>query len=373
MRKTIIIILLLSFCLGLSLEAKNSAAKQLQTNLEQWSQFRWEGIIQVQMSAFSARKNFILSKNRDEMRLDVLDSGVMGLQAKPLATIYLKDKILVEAPTIKQLQDVDLNWFVPQGAVSSLVHFADSLLANIQTILKDRKLTTANTAYAFDKKHRLIKITSPELGMKAEIIYNRRNQPTKLLLDHDGDRIVELQINEQKYNKVRVIPLIDPKAIPEPEPEISEIPQMEGRFYTLDLSDPEIAALLDSLDLRDLKLGIILDSLKLSDLKLEDLNLKDFGLDSLKLQELDLKGFKLDGLSLKDLGLDSLKLDSLKLDLKQLKNMNLDQLLDKLELKDMRLGDLLKDLHLEDIKLDDLLKDMDLKELNLDALGIEPE
>lgn len=343
MRKTMILALILLAGLSTFLTAKTSAAKQLQDNLANWEQFRWEGIIQVQMSAFSARKNFILSKNRDEMRLDVLDSGVMGLQAKPIATIYLKDKILLEAPTIKQLQDIDLNWFVPQSAISSFVHFTDSLQANVQCILMNRKLTTAATTYTFDKKHRLVRISSPEFGMKADVVYNRRNQPTKLLLDHDGDRIVELQINKQKYSDVKVVPLIDPNAIVQPEPEVTIIPEVEGKFFTLDLNDPDLAPLLDSLDLKDLKLGSLLDSLKLGDLKLEDL------------------------------GLDSLQLDSLKLDLEQLKGMNLDQLMEKLELKDIKLGDLLKDLHLEDIKLEDLLKDMDLKELNLDDLGIELE
>ena len=343
MKKTTLIMLLATLLLVSGLVAKPNPAKDLQNNLKTWQQFRWEGIIQVQMEPFSARKNFVFARNQQEMRLDVLDSGVMGLQAKPLATLYLKDKILLDAPSIQQLADIDLNWFIPTDAVRSLVHFADSLKAHSQEILANRKVALGPITYNFDKKHRLVKISSPDFGMKAEIIYNRRNQPTKMLFDHEGERIVELQINQQKYGNIKIIPLLDPNAPLLPETPAAELTPSEGKFFELNLDDPHIAALLDSLKLSEVKLGVLLDSLKLGEL------------------------------NLKDLGLDSLKLDSLQLDMEQFKGMNLDQLMDKLNLNDITLKELLKDLHPEDIKLEDLLKGMNLQELNLDQLGIQLE
>lgn len=343
MRKAIILTLIAALFLSAALAAKKTPAQQLQTTLNTWKQFRWEGIIQVQMSAFSARKNFVLARNENELRLDVLDTGIMGLQAKPLATIYLKDNILVEAPTIQQLADIDLNWFVPQGAVKDFVHFTDSLQAHSKDILAKRRANTPNATYYFDKKFRLTKISSDDLSVKAEIIYNQRSKPTKLLLDHSGDRIVELQINEQKSGNVKIEPLKVNSEIILPDTTDNELSPAEGKFFELNLDDPNLAALLDSLNLKDLKLSELIDSLKLGDLKLQDLNL------------------------------DSLAVDSLKLDLKEFKDLNLDQLLEKLKLNDLTIKELLKDLHPEDIKLEDLLKGMKLEDLNLDELGIQLE
>ncbi|MFO7659495.1 MAG: hypothetical protein R6V77_01160 [Candidatus Cloacimonadaceae bacterium] len=375
MKKTLVMIAVFLAVTAMALEAKTGKAAKLENNLRQWEQFRWQGIVQVESSAFSMRKNFVLAKNEEALRMDILDSGVLGLQAKPLVTIYMKDRIDLEAPTIKQLSGLDLNWFLPPEALKGMINFTDSLRARSQEIIANRKLELASSLFTFDKNYRLSKIISDTGGLELTVSYNRRNQPTKVIIKRRDSKLAELQINEQKYGDIAIQPLItETEKLAEAENPEDIIP-LEGKLFVLDLKN------LEQMDMKSL-----LDSLKLSDKKLKDFNvdslkiyLKDFEqtelpawLDSLKL---DLKGLEqydfkqlLDKLNLDDLKLEELVLDSLKLDLKGLEQLDLQELLKKYNLDDKTLEDLMKEFKLEDMKLEELMQGIDWSELNLEEL-----
>lgn len=208
MRKLLLITLIMLIGMNLSLFAKAKAVKQLEKNLQLWEQFRWQGILQVQSSAFSIRKNFVLAKNHEAIRLDVLDGGVIGLQAKPIVTLYIKDSIQFEAPTIKELVGVDLNWFVPKPMIQTLLTFSDSLKTKQQEITANKKITTAKTVFSFDKRHRLTTITNKNSGFEATVIYNRKDQPTKIQIKYRGSQAAELLINEREYKDIEIVPLV---------------------------------------------------------------------------------------------------------------------------------------------------------------------
>jgi hypothetical protein len=214
MKRLLIAITILLLCFCLPLTGKVTPAKQLKANLDKWQAFRWQGIIQVQSSALSLRKNFVLAKTEDALRIDVLDGGVMGLQAQPLVSLYLKDTAILSAPTVEQLQGIDLNWFLPSGTVQSLVHFTDSLLVLQKDIIARKKVQTGKTEYTFDKKYRLSSIISPATGLKAVIRYNNSGQPTKITIERSGSQVAEMLINEREYTDISIEPLTaDPNSL----------------------------------------------------------------------------------------------------------------------------------------------------------------
>jgi hypothetical protein len=204
MRRFLLLCFILLLGMSAVLSAKANPVTQLQKNIATWEQFRWQGIIQVQSSAFAIRKNFVLSKNKSALRLDILDSGIMGLTAKPLVTLYMRDTIILNAPSIKQLEGIDPNWFIPRRAVEGLVHFTDSLQAAQQEIIANRKLKSGKTLYLYDKKYRLTQIKSVELGVEANVTYNRRNQPTKVTVKYANEPLAELQINEREFDNIEI-------------------------------------------------------------------------------------------------------------------------------------------------------------------------
>jgi hypothetical protein len=259
MKRLIILTIILILCFSLPLGSKTTPAKQLKANLDKWQTFQWQGIIQVQSSALSMRKDFVLAKTADALRIDILDSGVMGLGATPLVSLYMKDKAVLSAPTIEQLKGIDLNWFLPPGTVTSLVHFTDSLLIMQKEILSKKKVQTGNTEYTFDKKYRLSGIKSPGTGLKAIITYNNSNQPTKIRFEHAGSQVAEMLINERKYNGISIVPLMpDPNSL-----------NLEEMLQGIDLQ----GITPDSLDLEKLMEGV--DPKQLEDLEgLEGLELE---------------------------------------------------------------------------------------------------
>jgi hypothetical protein len=248
MKRLLILASLLLLLLSMPLLGKTSSAKQLAANLDKWKSFRWEGIIQVQSSALSLRKNFVLAKTEDALRLDVLDSGVMGLSAQPIVSLYLKDTAILSAPTIEQLQGIDLNWFLPPGTVSSLVHFTDSLLVLQKDILSKKKVQAGKTEYTFDKNYRLSGINSPATGLNAVIHYNNSGQPTKITIGHSGNQVAEMLVNERRYKDITIIPLsTDPNSL-----------NLEEMLKGLDLQSLNP----DSLDVNKLMEGVEPDKLE---------------------------------------------------------------------------------------------------------------
>lgn len=207
MRKLLFLIIIMLLSMNSLLLAKKNPAKLLQQNIQSWEQFRWQGIIQVQSSAFAIRKYFVLARNQEAARLDILDSGIMGLAAKPLVSVYVKDKIVLSAPSIKQLEGIDPNWFIPQNSIDQFVHFSDSLLARQSEIITNRKIKSGESVYYYDKKYRLSQIQSPKLGIEANVTYNRRNQPTKISIKYGGEPLVEIQITDRTYKNIEIEPL----------------------------------------------------------------------------------------------------------------------------------------------------------------------
>jgi hypothetical protein len=222
MRRLLPLIIIMLFGMCSVLPAKANPTKQLQKNLAIWEQFRWQGIVQVQSSAFSIRKNFVLAKNKEAIRLDILDSGVMGLTAQPLVSIYLKDSIVIDAPSIKQLQGIDPNWFISSEDVNGLINITDSLLAHQDEIISTLKTINGTTSFIYDKQYRLVQIKSTDIRLEANITYDRHNNPSKIAFKFRGNPIAELQIIEREDKNVQIEPLVIAPEAPESDDMLPE-------------------------------------------------------------------------------------------------------------------------------------------------------
>jgi len=207
MRRLLPIFLIMLLSMNTLLTAKAKPVKLLNKNNSIFEQFRWQGIIQVQSSAFSIRMYYVLAKNKDAIRLDIMDSGIMGLTAEPLVRLYMKENIVLDAPSINQLQGLDPNWFIPPEAVHGLIHMTDSLQTKQAEIIAKHKFTAGNSVFIYDKKYRLSQIKSADFGFEALIIYNRHNQPDKISFKFRGKPIAELQIDKREYENIEIVPL----------------------------------------------------------------------------------------------------------------------------------------------------------------------
>jgi hypothetical protein len=207
MRRLPVLIILLLCSLNFALWAKSKPEKQLQANLAQWEQFRWQGMAQVMHEAFTLRKFYVLAKNTEALRLDILDSGVLGLNAKPMLALYVKDRIVLDAPSIKELEGIDLNWFVTPDKYKPFFAMTTTLQSHSAEIISNRKISLSGLTYLFDKKYRLTGIISPKLQLEAQVTYNRKSQPDKISLIYQGKELAIFTIDEITTEHIEITPL----------------------------------------------------------------------------------------------------------------------------------------------------------------------
>lgn len=206
-RSSFIWLVLIMLCMSPALFARSRAEKQLSANLAQWEQFRWQGMAQIIHDPLTLRKNYTLAKTNEAVRLDIMDSGVLGLNAQPLAVIYIKDRIVVEAPIIRQLQGIDLNWFVTPDKFKPFFTMSDTLLSHSAAIIANHKLTLNDISYSFDKKYRLTGISVPKLTASAVITYDRKSRPDKISFNYRGREAAILTIDERDTRNITIVPL----------------------------------------------------------------------------------------------------------------------------------------------------------------------
>ena len=195
------------------LGAKAHPAQLLEANLNTWEQFRWQGVVQVKHEALTARKFFTLAKNTEALRLDIIDSGVMGLNSMPILSLYIKDKIALEAPTIKQLQGLDPNWYITPDKYKPFFAMSSEFRTNSAEIIANHKLSLKGQTYFFDKKYRLTLIKIPLLKMEAKIEYKKKYQPDKVSLNYEGKEVAIFYIDDISIGNIAIIPLETPDTV----------------------------------------------------------------------------------------------------------------------------------------------------------------
>ncbi len=215
----LILVLLLSACA--TVKPQDDSAR-LRAELKKWENFSFDGIVQVNYTGFSLRKMFVISKTQTEARFDIIDGGVMGLNPKPLVSAYIGDYLAVESPYFPQLEKLMRSSKVSPLSLKSLAN-TDSLLALYQdTIIRERKLSLANTELLFSPNLQLEKITDLKSKAEVAITYTSKGDPDKVMIRLDDKTSLELMVDRISYGKAEVVPLPPP----EPDPFLEDFMQM---------------------------------------------------------------------------------------------------------------------------------------------------
>ena len=157
MRRVIIIILLVFFVFGCS-SIKDLTKRQkeafVRANLSYLNTFKSQGILEISVKGFTLKKEFVLKKNHDSLRLDVLDSGIMSLLPSPFATLYVNEQILLTNYNKGFFPDIVQDKF-PLKEFFDLEKLPQGI---IDEIVKNRKFTIAILQFEFDDLYRMNKI-----------------------------------------------------------------------------------------------------------------------------------------------------------------------------------------------------------------------
>ncbi len=157
MKKIIILLLLVLLLMGCSSlkELTNRQKEELvRANLSYLNKFKSEGVLEVSIKGFSLKKEFVLKKNQNSLRLDVIDSGIFSLLPSPFATLFAKDNIVITNYNKGLLPDLVLDKF-PLKEFLDLEKLPQGI---IDEIVKNRKFALAIIQFEFDELYRMNKI-----------------------------------------------------------------------------------------------------------------------------------------------------------------------------------------------------------------------
>ncbi len=202
----------------------------LKSELEKWENFSSEGVLEANHEGLTLRKMFVLSKTRDEARLDILDGGVFGMNPNPLISVYLGDYTAIRSPSMSQLEAFTALIPSPRSFLNLLGN-ADSLFAaHGSEILETGRLRLGDTELVFSEEMRLTGIAGKEPGISMDISHTRTGDPENVRILFNEDTSLELLMDATTYGNAELVALPQNEGMPEME---ELLKTMEGLFPAL--------------------------------------------------------------------------------------------------------------------------------------------
>ena len=213
MRKTITILLLLLLLTGFTACARNKAASdmnRLRAELLRWENFSSRGVVQLNYMGFALRKFYVAQKNGSELRLDVVDGGVMGAGAAPLISIYKGDYLAIKSTLMPQLEMLDLDKLFPSDGFSVFASLDSLVASHYEEISSTGSLSLPQATVGFDRQMRITGISESGNNARLSITYDRRGDPDKIEIVADRSASIVLLVDSINYRPPTIEPLPRP-------------------------------------------------------------------------------------------------------------------------------------------------------------------
>lgn len=199
-------IMLLSACAGPKPVNKH---EQLRRELKKWESFDSQGIAEMSYMGLSLRKMFFAAKNKEQLRLDIIDGGLMGAGAKPLLSFYMGSYVSLSAPMLPILEMLNPSDMIPANSFGVFAN-ADTLFARYgHSIIETRKLELEGIKISFMKDYRLDNVIDTNSMTELKAIY-KNNSLSELIMKGPDNLSVRLIFDEIKYLEPQIIPLPKP-------------------------------------------------------------------------------------------------------------------------------------------------------------------
>jgi hypothetical protein len=190
-----LILLLLSGCSIFQTGIK-SEKKALEYNLTLWDSFHMDGIVEVNYQAFSLRKNFAINKEGNTFDLTVFNSGLMGLNPKPLLKVEYADSLIIDASGLAVFSESIPN----RMSIDELpidLSISKYLLPKSDEIILNKKVVYEEVELIFNDLMQLSKINlDKEVGLSFE--YDLHKMPSKIFAVYKDKKLVTLEIDNFK-------------------------------------------------------------------------------------------------------------------------------------------------------------------------------
>lgn len=211
-RVMIIVSLLALILLGAcSANRRQADEMKLRAEMLRWQSFRSEGIVEANYMGLALRKFYVAQKNDSELRLDVLDGGIMGGSGSPLLTFYKGEYIAIKSPMMPQLEHLNLDRFFPEETFDKFNSLGPLVDEHKDTILRNGCTVIDSVRVDFTKQLQLSRVKDLRSGAEMNLLYDRGGELDQISLGLDGSMAVKLLVDHMEYGAQAIEPLPRPE------------------------------------------------------------------------------------------------------------------------------------------------------------------
>ena len=179
----------------------------LRDELMKWQELWGEGIAEMNYMGFSLRKMFVVAKNQQAVRLDILDGGALAIGASPFASIYLEDYLTIQSDMVPQIEFMSRAKLDGQFSLGFLAN-VDSLVNTYgDEIIANGRINISGFVITFTPDLRMNQITDAKSGAKISFTYLSKGELDTIFFEMDSSTSVKLMFDKVEYGKVEIVPL----------------------------------------------------------------------------------------------------------------------------------------------------------------------
>lgn len=209
MKKTAIILIVLVALLSTSCSLFQGRSDELilRSELKKWERLKGDGVIEFSVFGITMRKPFNLSKNVDEMRLDIVEGGIFGSGSSPLLSMYLGPYLALQSSAIPALANTKLDDLMPEG-LTAFFASADYLYDKYGAeIIKDKAVERKNLIVSFGSDYKLEEIRDKGSNTVIKNQYTRHGELDSIELKSQGFISAKMVFDHIEYEHSSIIPL----------------------------------------------------------------------------------------------------------------------------------------------------------------------
>ncbi|MCK4312141.1 MAG: hypothetical protein KAW88_05345 [Candidatus Cloacimonetes bacterium] len=198
----LILISLVSSCAIFTKLDKVQKEKLLLEHLNSWKSFRIEGIIEVNYKSFAFRKNIILQKNNNIIRIDIFSSGITGLKPTPFFSAYFDSVLVLRLPDQSEstkIKDIELK------NISIFFNELQGFYSQKDKIIENQFLISRDYEVYFSYEMEIEKISLQKEKIKINLEYD--NDFSLISIEQDKKEVVNIQIDKITRNNIEIKPL----------------------------------------------------------------------------------------------------------------------------------------------------------------------
>ena len=199
---SLLITVLFTSCSYLPHYSKRQKEELLLTNLNKWETFKLEGIIEVNHKIFSFRKNLFLNKSGTKFRLDIVDSGILGLSPSPFITAYYDSSLVLRLPGNEEFTEISTSKL--EKDLSSLHYLlnATELFQFKDDILEDNLLQLDNIEFQFSDHLQIIGID--QVGKSRSIVLKYDDDLSEVIFFENSKKVVDIIIDKISFSDINI-------------------------------------------------------------------------------------------------------------------------------------------------------------------------